>query len=295
MKQLRRYLKRAHKADTGPSPEPGAPKSASIRLDRGLYSFSIDGMAGSFAFPKGWYPLQQKEIAQQGAYEPETSRFLAEQFPDGGEFVNLGSSMGWHLINLCKTKRVSHAHMFDMNPFTMPVMAYNFAQLENLGDYSLYPFGLTTGSSELLSFVVPAAGMGFSSIENPVDMTKKSAVSTYSGLINPSDIDLFDRVNWANALLLLDVEGAELGALRAIWSAIESARPKIVMELNEQISREDATALYELFSGLKYRFFSIQPDGGVEIEGLDDWYAHRLGKHYVNVNKRCRDVFLSPD
>lgn len=270
------------------------PVSPRFKLDTSPGYFSPAGSHARFAFPEGWYSHQNSSLRKFGVYGAATSELLASEFPDGGDFVNVGCSFGWHLINICQSKSVSNAFLFDMNPLVMPVLAYNCAQLDNLSSYTLYPFGLTSRESSLLSYNIHLDRMAVSSIASPVDRGNTPSLTTYGGLMNPSDFEFIDRVDWHNALVLIDVEGAELDSLSALWETISAARPRIVMELNEKLSTEDSAELFHRFKDIGYCFYAIRPTGRVEMKTVEDWQAKREGRLDCGDKRHFRDVFMTP-
>lgn len=172
------------------------------------------------------YDVIQREHFGGAFYEPEELAIIAEFFPRGGVYVDIGANVGNHLIYICKYLHPLQSIVFEPNPLAASVLELNVALngLQWTVDLSHMKNGLSDCAGKAQA-IVPAGNLGGTRMvqsDDPAGLT----------LIRGDTVLLQRRVDF----IKMDVEGMEMQALSGLSGTIAKWRPAIFIEVDNQNS-----------------------------------------------------------
>jgi FkbM family methyltransferase len=197
--------------------------------------------------------------------EPETHIFLNSILSIFRQkpviFVDIGASIGEFVITMANDKRVAKVYAFEPHPKSFMALSASASELK--GKIELFEAAVGEKKGELLfstSDKSPTAA-GFGSVH------KESAISVSVCRID----ETLDAIEDFPTIVLIDIEGGELSAIRGGLSFIGSRQPLIIFEYN-MVSRNFFT-LEQMQESLKdYNFFRLQSfTGKLDQNLVDTW------------------------
>ncbi|MDB5305837.1 MAG: methyltransferase FkbM family [Gemmataceae bacterium] len=207
-----------------------------------------------------------------GSYEPNEFALLAEALEPGMTFVDAGANDG--LYSLFAARKVGPGGAV----LAFEPSAREFARLRDNLDLNHItnvrprPIGLAarTGTATLRTAGLEHAG------QNTFGEFVYDGVDCV-GMV-PVPVECLDDVVRREGVrvpdvIKIDVEGAELGVLRGSVEVLESARPLLLLELNDEaLRRQDASSAEVLafLRGLGYAIFPFSAATGRLVPGTND-------------------------
>lgn len=186
-------------------------------------------------------------------WEPQTTRLLTHLADVSSKDVLIGGAyFGDHAVLLGRRllgagRRV---HCFEPNDDQRAMLARN-AALNSLTNLDIHSLGLWHESSTRLRLA------GFDSFANAVP-----AADEQTGFQTITIDDYMERASRALSVLMLDIEGAELHALRGAWRTLEKDRPAVVFEVHREYvdwsSGLQSTDICRLLIEQGYRLFAVR-------------------------------------
>lgn len=192
--------------------------------------------------------------------EPETHQFLAQvldSLPLAGVqcvFIDVGASIGEFAIPMAHNERVARVIAFEPHPATAGALRAS-AELGPMGKIQVIERGLGAAAGlaafDLNDTAPTAAGLGVAGDE------KNFATITLCTLDEtiqlPGDVPL---------ILLIDIEGGELEALRGGQALIARHKPLMIFEYNATTRRFFQLSQVEDLLGAGYRLFRLRTEDG---------------------------------
>lgn len=158
-------------------------------------------------------------------YEEEELALIADNFPKGGSFCDVGANIGNHSLYMLKFGGAAQVLPMEPNPDALELYLSNMIlngvldriALDTLG------YGLDEQADDGLAIVNPRNNLGWARVGKP-DEGKEGAISVRRGddLIGARHIDF----------LKMDVEGMEVRALKGLAETIKRCRPVIFIEVD---------------------------------------------------------------
>ncbi len=173
-----------------------------------------------------------------GAYEPGVLAFLrdcAAATGPGSVFTDIGANTGQHALFMAP--RVERVHAFEPWPEALGWLKRNIS-LNELGNVTVYPFGLGDANGEAPFHSPTSANLGTGSFRADVNTNRPAGVLPVrrgDDVFTASGLDRMDIVK-------IDVEGLELKVLAGLRETLARLRPVIVLELLPIIVREQGSA-----------------------------------------------------
>jgi FkbM family methyltransferase len=157
-------------------------------------------------------------------YEVEELAIIAEFFPAGGVFVDIGTNVGNHTIFVCRYLSPSQVIAFEPNPPAIEILRINLALngLTGMVDLSHLGIGLSHAPARA-NAVMRDGNLG---------ATRMHATQEPDGLplMRGDDLLANARVDF----IKLDVEGMEINVLRGLEKTIKLCRPRIFVEVDDR-------------------------------------------------------------
>ncbi len=240
----------------GRSPVAGGSRvlAAALRQPFGRGSRAAVALAGGARVRADLRTPHGRRLYAYGFCEPAAAAMLSLLRP-GDVVIDGGANIG--LFTLMAAGRVGgdgHVVACEPSPTTMALLRENVA-FNGYGWVDLREVALAERPGRLQMRVF-GAGSGHSSFA-PEDSASGSEVEVEVATLDEVAGDLLDRTS----LVKLDVEGAELLALKGAPRLLERARPDFIVELEpEHLERQGGSiaAVQSLFEDAGYRGYAIR-------------------------------------
>lgn len=206
-------------------------------------------------------------------HEPETP-YLADLLSGSPVCLHVGASDGRHSYVMTQVAPAAKIHAFEPSSFTFEVLKTCLAWHRIGGQVTPVQAAVAHMQGELL-LVTPikstgrlARGYAFVAIEPPADPVRPdfedagveiepTGVMTLDGYCRGQGLSRIDFIR-------MDVEGAELWALRGAQQIIDRDRPHVLIEIHPLMLEArfggSAEAVVEIFRSRGYRMFALNGD-----------------------------------
>jgi FkbM family methyltransferase len=222
-----------------------------------------------------------------GAYlEPETHallQYLAQNSPEPFTFIDVGSNFGEMLIAVATQPAVRQIIAFEPHPVCAEVCRRN---LELNGVRNATVHELLVGDGTTQPFVIDSEKAALSGIRPGNPDAPAVPTTRLDDVLEPSTA----------AILMIDVEGAELDVLRGGHAFIRHARPFIIFEYHDQTRERYSLDDVIQEIGADYEVFRLRAGGDLDpnldirtwncvaVHRQSVWFAlcrSRMLKHHV--------------
>jgi FkbM family methyltransferase len=166
-------------------------------------------------------------------HEPIVRDFLQSHFHPGKVFIDVGANVGAYSLRAAGRGMLVVA--FEPNPENARVLRRN-AEINNLPvDLQEFALGSSTGDIKM-------------SLTGPTSrITDEDGVLVAMRTLDSFKLDKAD-------LLKVDVEGHELDVIEGAVDTLRRLHPRIMVEMHHWVGAEKEAALFDILSGLGYRF-----------------------------------------
>lgn len=208
-------------------------------------------------------PLKDYPAAILGYAERSLLEWIRKNVEVGSTWIDVGAHYGLTSLAMCRATGPG-GRVFAFEPGVATAGCVARTQRENrLGQLTVCPFAL--GDSEGLALLRLPCVRGM--IDGSVDTSAESPEETFFSVG-------FDAV-WASACggmgridgVKIDVQGAEIDVLKGMETALSQQRPKIVLEIHENVSRDAVLSILET-AGYAPTPIPIEPDP-IPFERID--------------------------
>jgi FkbM family methyltransferase len=198
-----------------------------------------------------------REIYYGGSYEPAVSALLRRLLKPGMVFFDVGANIGEFtaLAGHC-VGRAGQVHAFEASPRTFSQLVDNVA-LNRLQNVRLVECAVSSDNGVREFFLSPGIASGSSSLAPAHDYSGQSVK------VRAVTLDSYVEENGVPSVnvVKLDIEGAELEAVKGASRLLERDRPTLIVEYHPEVARRFGVDLADLTAALeshRYRLFEIQ-------------------------------------
>jgi FkbM family methyltransferase len=225
----------------------------SMRIDRNSY------MGGS--------------IFWNGFHHASELIFLNKYLKSDMTFIDIGANQGEFTLFAADKLRNGHVLAFEPTPFQLGLLEQN-VQLNKFNHVSIQKFGLFDKNCEMDVYTSDATEMDGSVNEGLSSLFQAGGRNIVEARIELKVFDelFFNQLTQVD-VVKIDIEGAELFALKGMQKTIAKFKPLILMEVNETAMTEAGYTKDDLLSFLKpfnYKIFQIFRGKPKEIDNLDE-------------------------
>lgn len=212
--------------------------------------------------PQGRIPYQQGSLAKKGVYEPETTKLLFDILHPGMRVADCGSNCGYHAQNIAKIiGPEGRLWCFEANPELVPLLTSNMDNYGYLKHSTIINAGIWA-SDGVLPFPLLATGLGTASFKKPEQLKR---IQTKVVDVPVVSLDSFFGEQKLD-LIRMDIEGAELEALKGAVNVLNTSKPTLVFEWShENTTIEETTVLFQLLLHYGYYVYRITGSGLIPV------------------------------
>tara|TARA_A100001015_G_C15044334_1_gene742384 strand:- start:2657 stop:3397 length:741 start_codon:yes stop_codon:yes gene_type:complete len=174
-------------------------------------------------------------------YEPETLKVFKKILKKDMTFLDIGANVG--LFSCIAFNKKANVIAFEPNPFIKKILFENF---KGKG-IKIFEFALSDRKERLKLFLSDEPGSHSLNLDSKKYVFVKSV--TLDSLIN-TKIDI----------IKIDIEGAELKALKGMEKLIENFKPFVIIEIDEEHLRrfgENFNSIKSFFAKYNYSYYKI--------------------------------------
>ena len=199
----------------------------------------------------------EREIFVSGTHGDEhlVSKWILKSLVlQGSVFVDVGANVGYHTIRTARHLRKLGGSVIAFEPIQA-----NFdrlltnVRLNKLGNIRAERIGLADKEGDVEVSRSTQGSSNFS-LGSTGEFSELIHLVSFDDYIISNNIGRIDSIK-------LDIEGAEVRALRGMQKTIERLRPVLIVEINPMWTRRmgtSTTELIDMLSGFKYILFSIK-------------------------------------
>lgn len=201
-------------------------------------------------------------IAFEGNYEPGLAKLLKDELNPGEHFLDVGTNIGYFsLVGASCVQKEGRVSSIEASKETFLKLQENI-KLNGLEDIIKAQNIAAWSENKVLTFNVAASGhSGMSSVRSLNGKIKKIKV-------NAKKLEeVIDFKKHPVKVIKLDIEGAELEALKGMKKLILHSNPSIFMELSPNYLKELGSSKEEIIEflkkGLGYKIFQYDSSGKI--------------------------------
>jgi FkbM family methyltransferase len=205
-----------------------------------------------------------RSIFVTGRYEPNEFCLLTRILKPGMTFIDIGANMG--LYTLFAARRVGESScVIAIEPSTreMEILRNNVEQ-NTLGNVRLYHVALSDRASEVELLVAGLQNSGHNTLgafgyNTTLDHRENVRSMRLDDLVQSEKLRRVDVIK-------MDIEGAELVALRGASETMQRFHPVVLLELSDRVlqhQHSNSAGVLDLLTREGYRFFGFAADTGL--------------------------------
>ncbi len=204
----------------------------------------------------------QQHIFFFGVYDERGIRFIKKQLKPDHVFLDVGANIGTYSLSAssCLQKNIG-GMVYSFEPVSHIFEIFkNNIELNHIDNIVPSQLAVFEKNTTLELYVSSRENLGMSSMfhhDTESGEVEKVEAIKLDDFIETNQIGRVD-------LIKIDIEGAELFALRGMKKAIEQFRPTLLMEISESVLGENSASSIEIFEMMEaygYSPHSIDPAG----------------------------------
>ena len=206
-----------------------------------------------------------------GAYEPEVSGQITRLARPGDLVIDGGAHIGFFtLLASSRVGPTGRVMAFEPSSATAAILRKN-VELNGCANVTIVQAALSDASGTAVLAQAATTETGQATLR-PMDHAASRTTIRVAAL----DDVLTDQAQRV-ALIKLDLEGAELRALRGMARVLERDRPHVIVEVTDEFLKEaggSADELYRLLTGHGYVAQAIEWDGIHRLDSAETFLRH---------------------
>lgn len=203
--------------------------------------------------------------------------YLQKELKNDDVFVDVGANQGEFSMFAASRVRKGKVIAFEPVKYQLSLLKHNL-ELNRFDNCEIYDYGLSNENTQLPIYTSNESDShsgiheGLSSLYPSGDVKEEQQIinlKVFDDAVTPG-LKRFD-------FLKIDIEGAELYALKGMRIALEKFKPQILIEMNDRTFRSAGYSLKDMIdflSELNYEPYKIHRGRLISVEGVDeltDW------------------------
>ena len=195
-----------------------------------------------------WYRLYRH-------YEPETIDFLRRTLRSESVFLDLGSNLGFFSLISQKIQPTCQVIAIEASPITYDLLTQSIAANGFSNNIKAFNKAVCDQNTEIDFFINTTNSGDSCMISTPNEKTTKV---TIKGVSLDEDSDFFEALGDKKIdLIKMDIQGAELSALKGMIKLLKKHRPIILLEFDETSMRRFNYTPEDFLSFMKSIDYSV--------------------------------------
>lgn len=255
----------------------------------------ITSQGFNFSLPEGKIPYQERSLEKYKVYEPETEAAIYRFVKPGMQIIECGACCGYHALNLAKAVgSTGKVFCFEANPELIPILKQNIEVNGFKERVLIFNKGIWD-KNDVVPFPVQNEALGMASIprlqkrirhNNPIFRKLLEWKSSDLKKIIQLEVVSLDEYfkNQKIDFIRMDIEGAELRALKGAKKLLNKHNITIIMEWAFQQGRTDKETieLFDLLRSLNYKVYRILSEELVKMETVEEFMISLANKSLRN-------------
>jgi len=221
----------------------------------------IDDFEGGAKFVCHLGEHMGSQIYWRGSYSGSQLKVLASRLSPGGVFIDLGANQGEFSISAARLMgECGRVFAFEPSPVMQKRLARNIA-LNGFAQVSIEPFAVADEPGRLALFSpIGAFEDGTVNAGLPTLYGRGSDAAAQTTAVTVTTLDDWQQRRGIARVdvIKMDIEGAELPALRGGLRLIQRFRPTLFIELNAVTSRAAGYTMQDLVAWLHEQNYELQ-------------------------------------
>lgn len=207
--------------------------------------------------------------------EPFTTKVILSQVDEFDSFVCIGANRGWYPLLVGAKNKQIQLFAFECNSAIYDELSQNISKNRNQAE--LFRFAIGESDSQKNLFMPQGGNEGMSTLY-PIGNQKNGA--SIVEVVNVTSLDTCLKETIATlgrTLILMDIEGSEMQALKGASIILSLASPTLILEINTEMLFESGSSFFEVFEFLRshdYRIFWIDERGHLVSVLADNHLPH---------------------
>jgi FkbM family methyltransferase len=209
----------------------------------------------------------QKQIYFFGCYEPIENYLLSQLVKEDSIVLDVGANIGFYSLTLSNAIKSGQVYSFEAVPDTYKKLSTNIENSSKNDQVTAFNLGAWNKKEEVTFSLPDSDNIGAftaGSVSGESTRTCQATMTTLDSFVEENKLSKVDFIK-------MDIEGAELNALKGAHELLEKFKPTILLEVcRETCERFEYTVndLWDLLSQYGYRAFKIgyTPNDSYEIK-----------------------------
>jgi FkbM family methyltransferase len=207
--------------------------------------------------------------------EAFTTRIVLSRAASLDSFICVGANRGWYPLAVGAKNKMVRIVAFECNSSIFGELSQNVVENGNQSD--LFKFAIGDQVAQKPLYMPKNGNEGMSTLYPSGEEKNEASIVE---LVNSTTLDvcLLDRFGtFGRSLILMDIEGSEMLALKGASKVLEDCYPSLILEINHELLYEAGTSSDELLAYLreyKYKVYWIDERGKLECVGKNNKLPH---------------------
>ena len=207
-------------------------------------------------------------------------------------FICVGANRGWYPLAVGAINKKVKIMGFECNTSIYSEFCKNV--FENRNQSELFQYGISDHAG-LADLYMPTNGNEGMSTLYPLEEASQQVQIIEKVKLTTLDVCLADKLGtFGRTLILMDIEGSEMLALKGASRLMENCAPDLILEVNDELLRQAGSSAKELLQYLHtydYEAYWIDERGHLSGVGKNNELPHRAilppdsGANYLFVKK----------
>jgi FkbM family methyltransferase len=203
--------------------------------------------------------LLQQQILWYGFYEKKYIVTWERMIQKDSIVLDIGANIGYYSLVASKKALDGHVYAFEPTSTAFEQLQKNIA-LNKFENVSAFKTAVFDSSGERTLFISEKTNSGMGGLTQPVNFTGKTEEVNTTQIDDWMEIQKPGRIDF----IKIDIEGAELNALKGMSKLLEKYQPTIFIEIFDPLLTRfghDHIEIYKLLNDLDYQAFDLDRKG----------------------------------
>jgi FkbM family methyltransferase len=209
--------------------------------------------------------------------ESYTTKLVRSRAPALDTFMCVGANRGWYPLNVGQMNSNARIISFECNSAIYKELSQNI--FENRNQSELYSFAIGDDNKEANLYMPKFGNEGMSTL---YPLGKNNQTASIIERVRVTTLDAcFDKelTSLGELLILMDIEGGEMLALKGASRLIRDCSPTLILEINPEMLAKAGSSSHEVFrylQGFGYESYWIDERERLTKVGSDNQLPHLL-------------------